>query len=57
MSKEEIKQGLVAAGLWHRFKNVYWWQRAFDEYNLASGSKLRPTCGVCFKKVREWLER
>jgi hypothetical protein len=57
MSKEELKKGLQAAGLWNRYRNEYWWQKAFDEYNFASGSKLRPTCGMCFKKVKEWIEK
>jgi hypothetical protein len=58
MSKEEILQGLKAAGLWQRAdKDAYWWRTAFDEYNFATGSKLRPTCPGCFKKVKEWLER
>jgi len=58
MSKEELMTGIKSSGYWNRYtKDSYWWQKAFDEYNLASGSKLRPTCGGCFKKVKEWLER
>jgi hypothetical protein len=57
VDKQEKMVGLKSSGYWNRFTNVYWWQKAFDEYNLASGSKLRPTCGMCFKKVKEWLEK
>jgi len=59
MSKEEILQGLKAARLWDKAEpNSYWWQKAFEEYNIATGSKLRPSsCATCsYKKVKKWIE-
>lgn len=58
LDKGEIKNRLIEAGLINRFKgDQFLWQEAFRMYNEATGSKLRPTCGVCFAKVKEWLDR
>jgi len=57
VEKSEIKQGVENAGLWNRYRNEHWWRVAFEAYNKASGSNLKPTCGRCFGKVKEWLER
>jgi len=58
MSKEELKQGLINSGVWGKVdKNSFWWKKAFDEFNYATNSKLRPTCPMCFKKVKEWIEK
>lgn len=58
MDKQEIKNRLEQSGLINRFKgDQKLWQMAFDAYNSATGSKLKPTCGVCFTKVKEWLNR
>jgi hypothetical protein len=55
LDKEEIKNRLIQSGLINRFSNEKLWQMAFDEYNKATGSKLKPNCGTCFVKVKEWL--
>jgi len=57
MDKAEIKKRLIESGLIHRFRNEKLWQLAFEEYNKASKSNLKPTCGRCFGKVKEWIER
>lgn len=58
LDKQEIRNRLEISGLIHRFKgSEKLWQLAFEEYNKATGSKLKPTCGVCFNKVKEWLNR
>jgi len=55
MTKEEVKNNLISSGLINRFKVSYWWSQAFNLYNSHKGSNLKPTCGTCFKKVKEWL--
>lgn len=55
MSKEVIKNKLIETGLINRFKNHVLWVQAFNLYNAEKGANLKPTCGTCFKKVKEWL--
>lgn len=58
MDKQEIRNRLEQSGLINRFKgDQKLWQLAFDWYNKETESKLKPNCGVCFKKVKEWLNK
>ena len=57
MDKQEIKNRLEQSGLINRYRNEKLWQLAFDAYNKEQGTKLKPNCGVCFTKVKEWLNR
>jgi hypothetical protein len=55
MTKEEVKNRLIESGLINRFKNHPLWVQAFNLYNSHKDANLKPTCGTCFKKVKEWL--
>lgn len=58
MEKSEILTGLKNSPDWHRpNKDSYWWKVAFDAYHKATGTRLSIGCGVCYKKVKEWLEK
>jgi len=55
MTKEEVKQKLIDTGLINRFRNDHTWIQAFNLYNSTKGANLKPSCGTCFKKVKEWI--
>jgi len=58
MDKQEILKRLNESGLINRFKgSEKLWQLAFDAYNSSNGTRLKANCGVCFTKVKEWLNR
>jgi hypothetical protein len=57
MTKEEVKKRLIESGLINRFKQAPLWNMAFNLYNSTKGESLKPTCGTCFKKVKEWILR
>jgi hypothetical protein len=58
MDKKEILNRLTESGLINRYKgSEKLWQLAFDAYNVSNGTKLKANCGVCFSKVKEWLNR
>ena len=57
MTKEEIKTKLLTTGLINRFKLDPTWVEAFLMYNEEKKAKLKPSCGSCFKKVKEWIMR
>jgi len=52
----EIKKRLIEGGLIERFRgSEKLWQLAFKEYNFANGTNLKPNCGRCFQKVKEFI--
>lgn len=55
LSKEEIKTALVNTGSINRFRSDNLWGQAFQMYNSERKENLKPTCGTCFKKVKEWI--
>lgn len=55
MTKEEVKNNLIPHR--NRFDDNKQWRDAFKIYNDFHGTTLKPNCGRCFEKVREWLER
>jgi len=57
MDKQEIRNRLELSGLIHRYKSEKLWVLAFEAYNKETGNKLKPNCGKCFTKVKEWLYR
>jgi hypothetical protein len=63
MTKEQIKNALqtkkgnssVANSDWHREPE---WNDAFNLYNQSNRDKLkRGSCGSCYRKVWEWLQK
>jgi hypothetical protein len=58
MEKDKIKEGLIAAGLRHRYdRSALFWKEAFKEYNRLHGSKLDMGCSTCIRTVKEWLDK
>ena len=55
LTKEQIKEALVSTGRIHRFTSDNLWLQAFKIYNLEKKSSLKPSCGSCFQRVKEWL--
>lgn len=55
MTKAEILIELKKAGQFDSSRKTPLWEIAFTLYNTANNSKLRPSCGGCFNKVRNWL--
>lgn len=56
MEKSEIKKRLQESGLIERFRgNEKLWQLAFKAYNEENRTNLKPNCGRCFQKVKEFI--
>lgn len=55
MTKPEIAAALKSAGQFDSSRKTPLWETAFNLYNTETGSRLRPSCGGCFNKVRRWL--
>lgn len=55
LTKEEIKKALVDSGKIHRFTSDNLWLQAFKSYNTENKSSLKPSCGTCFQRVKEWI--
>jgi hypothetical protein len=53
MTRTEVKNNLGAQI--YRYDNTQEWRDAFLLYNAVHGTKLKPNCGKCFEKVKEWL--
>jgi len=56
MDNAEIKKRLQEGALIERFRgNEKLWQLAFKSYNEANSTNLKPNCGRCFQKVKEYI--
>lgn len=56
MSKSEVLQELRNNGQIEKFSRTPSWEKAFDLYNAEKKTKLRPSCGSCFREVKAWLQ-
>jgi len=58
VDKAEILKALKNSSAWERpNKDNYWWKIAFDEYQKNNSHKVSLTCGRCYPKVKQWLEK
>lgn len=58
-TRDELKGRLLTAGLLHKKdESSPLWQEAFALYKNTTGDKeVSIKCGLCWNKVRAWLEK
>lgn len=56
MSKQEILNALNASGEVSNFRRTANWEKAFEMYNTAHGSRRSMNCGSCYRDVLQWLK-